>query len=48
MKSTVLLVKIFTYFRKIDKILGQNADDVNKINANGSNIHKNLNHDNSL
>ena len=46
--SIVFLLTIITQFGKNDELLGKIAENVNKNNANRSNIHKNLNHDYSL
>ena len=47
-KETVSWLTIFTYLGKMDEILGKVPKIVNKNNANSSNIHKNINPDNSL
>ena len=43
-----VLLKSFTYFSKIGEFLGKNSRKRKKNNTNRSNIHKNLNQDNSL
>ena len=47
-KSTTLILTVFTYFSKIDETLGKNSGNLNKNNANRSNIHQTLNYDNAV
>ena len=52
-KNTLLSLKtksavIFTYLSKIDENKAKTMENVDKINTNRFNVHKNLNHNNLL